>query len=341
MANFDDKSAEIQRMNLAHWQKYMQRASADYIHKINGLASFSSDRGSFHIDNSFHGIPAPNHIIYKLGAPLLCANGAHGYEFVVEYDRFEPNVGIYFGAKALIYDTANAEAQIEFINNEWEQLRPAVMLALSNMYPDCHFNSAQRYKLTDNANNFTYWPFWIVLHEHEPIEIAGHAVTVIRKLYEQLIAGNCPKCQLSERTPQPRIEAAFTNAAHRRLINAIIGKDTDRADQITAAVNTFIEQMLHADIIVRTPIFEHAYCLKNIDMTDFAFLVVTFIESLSASDNNTKRTPWQCIVNTFISANMRRMDNLKRLYGAPVGAARRKAQRQANELFKSLMSQKI
>jgi hypothetical protein len=35
------------------------------------------------------------------------------------------------------------------------------------------------------------------------------------------------------------------------------------------------------------------------------------------------------------------MDNLKRLYGAPVGAARRKAQRQADELLKSLMSQKI
>jgi hypothetical protein len=336
MANFDKDSTEMRRINRAYWEKYMQLASADYISKINGLATFSSDSGGFHCDNTVHGTPEPNHIIYKLGPTLMSADGAHGYEFVVEYDRYQPNVGIYFGAKSLIFDTANAESQIEIVDREWEQIRQAVMLALSNIYPDGHFNQLQRYKLTDNANNFTYWPFWIVLHEQEPIEIAGHAVTVIRKLYEMLLAGNRPNCRLSQRTPQHRIEAAFTNAAHRRLINAIIGKETTRATEITDAVNSFIRQLLDARIIVRSTIFEHAYCLKNIDMTDFAFLIVTFIESLSGG--NAKRTPWQCIVDLFLSADMRRMDNLKRLYGAPAGAARRKAQRNANELLQSLIA---
>jgi hypothetical protein len=92
--------------------------------------------------------------------------------------------------------------------------------------------------------------------------------------------------------------------------------------------------MLREQLIIRSTIYEHAYCLKNIDMTDFAFLIVTFIESLSGE--NAKRTPWQCIVDLFLSADMRRMDNLKRLYGAPVGAARRKAQRSANELLQTL-----
>jgi hypothetical protein len=354
MAGFDENSEEMRRINRERWEKYVQLATADYIRKISELSSFSSDRGAFHLDNSFHGIPAPNHIIYKLGEPLMSADGKHGYEFVVEYDRYDPNVGIYYGAKALIFDTENAEAQIDAINSEWEQVRSAVMLALSNVYPECHFNQIQRYKLTDNANNFTYWPFWIVLYENEPIAVAGHAVTIIRKLYEQLFAGNCPDCQLSERTPQHHIEAAFTDAAYARFVNSMIGKSTNRADEITAKVNTFMEQMLSRQIIERDEIFEHAYCLKNIEMTDFAFLMVEFVTSLSPKESKDEddskkgknsdkssehRIPWQSIVDIFLSANKRRMDNLKRLYGAPVGATRSKTWNQAKALLKSLLSQ--
>lgn len=332
MIAFDENSEEMKRINREWWEKYMQLATADYIRKISGIATFSSDKDAFHIDNSFHGKPAPNHIIYKLGSPLMSADGKRGYEFVVEYDRYEPNVGIYFGAKGLIFDTENTEKQIAIINAEWEQVRPAIMLALNDMYPECHFNLTQRYKQTDNANNYTYWPFWIELHEHEPIEVACHAVIAIRRLYERLVAGNCPDCRLSDRTPQRLIQAAFTDDAYQRFVCAMYAGNVSHA----TTVNTFVERMLSEQIIERETIFEHAYRLKDIDMTGFAFLMVAFYVSLS-NGKTRGRLPWQGIVDVFLNEDLRRMDNLKRLYGAPVGAARDKAERRAAALLKSLI----
>ena len=42
-----------------------------------------------------------------------------------------------------------------------------------------------RFKPTNNANNHTYWPFWITLHEDEDIvEVGARAVRLIRSVYE-------------------------------------------------------------------------------------------------------------------------------------------------------------
>ena len=55
----------------------------------------------FKADASFHGNKAPHHMMYKLGT-LYSKDGCRGYEFLIEYDVYEPVVGIYYGCKGLI-----------------------------------------------------------------------------------------------------------------------------------------------------------------------------------------------------------------------------------------------
>ena len=42
-----------------------------------------------------------------------------------------------------------------------------LLLFLKNTFPGKFFT--HRFKPTNNANNHTYWPFWITLHEDEDI----------------------------------------------------------------------------------------------------------------------------------------------------------------------------
>ena len=46
----------------------------------------------------FNGNKAPHHMMYKLGT-LYSKDGCRGYEFLIEYDVYEPVVGIYYGCK--------------------------------------------------------------------------------------------------------------------------------------------------------------------------------------------------------------------------------------------------
>lgn len=332
---FDENDEAMRRLNQRYWEHYVQCASAHYVTKIAGIESFCGVLGAFHLDNTFHDHVAPNHIIYKLGEALMCADGSHGYEFVVEYDRYEPNVGIYFGVKGLIFDRANQHTVIEHINREWQQTREAVKLMLSNVYPQYNFDSDLRYKLTDNANNYTYWPFWITLQECEPVEVAAQAVTVIRKIYEQMMAGSLATCGVSTvRDAQP-VVGAFTNKAYDRLVSSLAGKNAARVPLVSVAFSHFIEVMLREGIIERSSLLERGYVLKTIDMTEFAFLIVAFVERTRGE--KLIRTPWQDVVNVFLNADMHRMDNLKRLYGAPDDIARRRAARRAAVLLNELL----
>lgn len=71
----------------------------------------------------------------------------------------------------------------KMFNEEWKDIRYYVTAVLENTFPGKSFT--HRFKPTNNANNHTYWPFWITLHEDEDIvEVGARAVRLIRSIYE-------------------------------------------------------------------------------------------------------------------------------------------------------------
>ena len=53
-----------------------------------------------------------------------------------------------------------------------------------NTFPGKSFT--HHFEPTNNANNHTYWPFWITLHKDEDIvEVGTRAVRLIKSVYER------------------------------------------------------------------------------------------------------------------------------------------------------------
>ena len=151
------------------------------------LKPLSNGEPLFRRDDSYNGIPASHHSMYKL-RDLHNKDNSIVYEFLIEFDRNDPCLGIYYGCKALIKKGDSNEQQA-IISNEWNKnIKPGVQRRLDNIFPGKKFG--YRFKPTDNANDNTFWPFWISLYADENIlEVAVRATIIIRDEYKRYLEG--------------------------------------------------------------------------------------------------------------------------------------------------------
>lgn len=176
--------------NRVLYQDYVDR----YIAEIERIG----DDEAFIIDNSFNGVKANHHIMYKCivneksGETLLMtSDGCIGYEFLVEFDKLDPAYGIYYGCRGHI-KAGDQKSGIKRIEDDWENLKVEVTAVLNNTFVDKDFS--KRFQPTNNANNKTYWPFWISLGADENvIEVAARATKLICNIYKKYINGWKPR----------------------------------------------------------------------------------------------------------------------------------------------------
>lgn len=167
-------------------RKYSQR----YEDKICTLNDLKKKDGSFvfNRDDTYNGIKADRHIMYKLPS-LHNEDGSIYYEFLIEFDKNDPCLGIYYGCKGLIKKGDNEE-KIKELDEQWEKtIQEQVLERLNNLFPNKMFDN--RFKPTDNANDNTYWPFWIPLYDDENVkEVAARATIIIRDEYKRVLENN-------------------------------------------------------------------------------------------------------------------------------------------------------
>lgn len=94
-----------------------------------------------------------NHMMCKL-AMLRDETASLTYEFLVEYDIFETDVEIYYGVKAVSDDLITTEEFKAHVLEDWEKVRRAKK----------YRKLAGKFKITNNGNYGTFWPFWIRLN---------------------------------------------------------------------------------------------------------------------------------------------------------------------------------
>ena len=165
-------------VNEAYWCELTKKASEKYKKTMRRMDSCED----FVRDDSFHGHEAPNHMMYKLET-LYSKDGHRAYEFLVEYDKWEPTVGIYYGCKGLILDGDTDEEKTRF-DSEWKEIKEELTFILNNVFTTIDFTP--RFKPTNNLNNATYWPFWVTLNENEDIiKVAARATRIIREVYKR------------------------------------------------------------------------------------------------------------------------------------------------------------
>ena len=110
---------------------------------------FPSDiHGYIHEYNEDSGWFQPKHLMCKLAVLRDSINMIH-YEFLIEYDILSPDVEIYFGVKAVSDNYESTDGFKNIVIEHWKKVSS-----------DKYKRYAHRFKLTNNVNHGTCWPFW-------------------------------------------------------------------------------------------------------------------------------------------------------------------------------------
>lgn len=281
----------------------------------------------FHEDSSFNGVVATHHIMYKMET-LYNKDKSLGYEFLIEMDVDEPSLGIYYGCKVLILNEQIHES-IAQVTKEWEDIiRPQACRVLNNVF--VHKNFERRFLKTDNANDRTFWPFWISLEPDEGIvDVAAEATRIIRRIYEIYLNGDSFSTKPEPEKPKyMKSELAFTREACDNLLNVFFDKKTDtdnKSKQRNTATlkisrfHNFIDQCIANGILELDKRYEHAYKVCDMPDSEFSYLIKLYFErKILNLDDKGKKIPWEQIQKVFLNQDGYAFQNMRTLPGKVV-----------------------
>lgn len=218
-----------------------------------------------------------SHIMYKLKRNPLsqsldflfdsnASEKKYKYEFLVEFDKETPGYGIYYGCRAIIDESITSEEelirQIDLIEEDMIPIKEKASEVLNKVFVSKKFNE-QSFRKTNNANENTYWPFWIALSDEEDIwTIAAQATKLIANTYltinteQPLFKFSQPKYE-KEHNLCNTVQTRFTFDALQKLLKKL--KTTDKQD-------LFLDFIIKAEkkgFLTRNSYYEFAWDLSK------------------------------------------------------------------------------
>lgn len=268
-------------------------------------------------DDTYHGIKSGHHRAYKLkvgpdGETYLESDDRlRRYEFMIEFDFEDASYGIYYGCRGLIMG-GDQEEQVRLFDKEWAYLRNEICQALNNTFPTLDFSD--RFQLTNNAFNKTYWPFWISLYAGEDIiDVAARATRLMARVYRYFqrsydtAIGDCQMKKQERQVPR------FTEEKYQEIINEIRRKTRSRGvKDIDGQVRAFAQFFIAGEksgMLVRDPRYEKAWRIKGFKNVKIAAIILKYCESTGLKD---KYVPWAYFEDLIISEKGHILDDLKK-----------------------------
>lgn len=259
-----------------------------FIHPNN--SPFPRDLHAFIHEYSTEGKFQPNHLMCKLGA-LRDEYNKLIYEFLIEYDIFETDVEIYFGVKAISDSWVTTPQFQEHVLQQWEKVKQA----------GTYKRNLHRFKMTNNGNNGTFWPFWWRMGMDCKEELSD-AIMIIRKFYDDYKK----TLQLKDIVPQKfdiireEVENSLrVSKDYSELLTCI--KDNFSTDAI-AHFESLIDHCIEEGIIKRKISEEIVYiCLKP--STKLVCLLRVFFYSMTWTQCKNKQagfTPIAFLAKVFL-----------------------------------------
>lgn len=263
--------------------------------------------------------PEPHFLMVKLPS-LLSKDGCRVYEFLIEYDIYNPSQGIYFGCKSLTLPGHRHSSNISKAFDDWNVVKPHVLRRLNNTFTNKDFS--KRFLDTDNADRNTYWPFWIAAYPDEDLksEILP-ALQIIKEAYKEMLDGRLQPSETGELKVKRRKVAekevsilSFSQDSFDRLQSAIVfnirkvysGKDFNTLkEQSLQRFSLFLQKAEGANLIIKDPSYEYAYKLsKELSAIDFYCMMQSLFTYISDSIGNSPiRIPWTALTQVFLNSD--------------------------------------
>ena len=258
---------------------------------------------------------------------LYSKDGRRLYEFLIEYDVESPSVGIYYGCRGVTVDGFDHTQEIAQFRHDYDKVKTEICRVLNNTFLDKDFS--HRLKLTDNANDGTYWLFWITLNKEEDIcDVGVNATTIIRNVFKRYLDGEeFSNVAVPEKQPKKE-RMCFTNATYNALLakmkyydsHKYIGKtyydkieNKEKTKEAQELFKRFLEKAQQERIMIKDPSYECAYkVLHAIDKeecsnADFVRMMYAFFDYLYGKELFNKKEnetyinlPWENFRKVFL-----------------------------------------
>ena len=301
-------------------QKYTAEASAFYRQKMMNLIANDPARKQElrgYIPDGKGGVlvELPATLMYRIDT-LVSADNHRLYEFVIEYDVDTPAEGIYYGCRGITVMGNNHPHEIECFRQEREIVLPEICQILNNTFP--HKDFSFRFKLADNADNNTYWLFWLTLNEEEDIMKVGlTAATIIRNVFRRYL--NAEQLRTKPALPKHLEDepTCFTNDTYRALLASIrsINGRREEDPHKTALARDLFEKFIigaeHQRILAVDPNYERAWRFLRKERVEFARMMYAFFVYLQqqelfyptyqmSTDTEIIQVPWTALLKVFL-----------------------------------------
>lgn len=244
---------------------------------------------------------------------VISTDGHRRYDLLIEYDIYHPSHGIYFGCRSTTLPGFYHEIETGKALKEWIAVLPIAIRRLNNIFPEKDFSC--RLRDTDNANDRTFWPFWISLHEDEsPEDVACVALWILADAYSDYVAGIGPEVEMPDRSliNYPPLKTAFTLEAYETFLIrlaanvAAVSSVNHREENISMATDLFktlLNGLEEKGIVRKNEAYESAWCLSE-DVSDIEFtaLIKTFFHHLTLlfGCGSPVKAPWLHIIRLFL-----------------------------------------
>lgn len=288
-------------------KKKLQEYSEKLQRKFKELKNLKLPSGKLLIgpDNTYSGIKAENHRMYKLADLQRDENIT--YEFLIEMKKSDPCLGIYYGCKGIVKN-GDIGKQIEEMDADWKAIKEKVVRRLNYTFADKVFD--HRFKPTDNANDNTYWPFWITLYEDENIlDVATRALIIIRDEYKQHIEGaekyekdetcNYTICHKENKhAKETKSQLRYDKGCYERLLHPWGGEDACYNEIWARLLKRFIKRATKLEYITRDQDYEAAWRVNCSNRT-FCYLMYRLVKELDNKPIPVVSPPWECLSKVF------------------------------------------
>lgn len=287
--------------------EWIRRAGEVNISRFSHLAPLEE------LEGELQGEKDSRYLMYKIGS-MISDDKSRKYEFLIEYDTFNPSQGIYFGCKSVTLPGWNHKEVILKADRDWRDIKDLVARRLNNVFITKDFTL--RFKVTDNAHNNTYWPFWISLHEDEDIWNFGvRALDVIRKSYKGVSRDKwefefTPGKEFYDREEFDSTETAFTNRAFetlqtnvkRNVKQCLTKKLSGMEEKYWERFLYYLEQASRKGVLHRNEGYEKSWHLdERFKDTDFtAFIKVLFNQIGKDTEIVGFKIPWSNLIRIFM-----------------------------------------
>ncbi len=260
-------------------------------------------------------VELPSLLMYRIDT-RKSQDGQRIYEFLIEYDIDSPSIGIYYGCRGVTTNGADHTESIEQFRKDREAVLPELVLVLNNTFPNKDFS--HRFKLTDNAQDGTYWLFWVTLNEEEDIRKVGVTAThIMSNVFAHYLKGD-PMATTPPAEKRFENEVIwFTEETYKAFIESVKfldgdkKVDPDKTKEARELAVRFVHAAERQKATARDPNYEKAWRVQDYSDAEFARLMYALFDYLhdrelickafkTEEKKQTINVPWQAICKVFI-----------------------------------------